>query len=68
MELINYPRFINAIEEAIQGLELEARCYGYIEDPEHTELVELLQKYKTSMEAKQDAQERLLKALFGDKA
>lgn len=68
MELINYPRFINAIEEAIAGLELEARCYGYTEDPEHVELIKYLQTYETSMFLKQDARERRLQALFGDQA
>ena len=52
MELINYPRFLNAIDEAIRGLELEARCYGYSEDPAHVELIELLQAYKADLENK----------------
>lgn len=49
MESQDYPRFLNAIDEAIQGLELEARCYGYTDEPEHTELIELLENYKNKM-------------------
>lgn len=52
METQDYPRFINAIDEAIQGLELEARCYGYREETEHTELITILQNYKAKIQEK----------------
>lgn len=50
MEVQDYPRFLKAIDEAIQGLELEARCYGYTDEPEHTELISVLQNYKAKMQ------------------
>ncbi len=50
MESQDYPRFLNAIDEAIQGLELEARCYSYTDEPEYTELIALLQSFKAKMQ------------------
>lgn len=52
MTEIEYPRLLHAIEDAIRGLELEARCYGYLEDPEHTELIAMLQDYKATITKK----------------
>lgn len=62
MELINYPRFLHAIDEAIQGLELEARCYGYLEDSEHSELIRMLKEYQAKIEEKKNQEHDSWKA------
>ena len=50
MRHMDYPRLLNAIDDAIQGLQVEARCYGYTDEPEHTELISLIEEYKAKME------------------
>lgn len=62
MERHDYPRFFKAIDEAIQGLELEARCYGYGEEPEHTELIAILQNYKAKMQENEKREYYIWKA------
>ncbi len=64
MERHDYPRFLKAIDEAIQGLELEARCYGYTDEPEHTELIDLLKKYKAEMTEKERRDYYIWKAKY----
>lgn len=62
MERQDYPRFFKAIDEAIQGLELEARCYGYLDEPEHTELINYLKTYKEKMKDNEHREYHIWKA------
>lgn len=62
MQSQDYPRLLNAIDEAIQGLELEARCYSYTDEPEHTELIALLQNYKAELKEKEKREHYIWKA------
>lgn len=41
---INRPRFARSIQEALEGLELEARCYSWLDDPEYLEIKEYLER------------------------
>lgn len=40
---INIPRFARSIREALAGLELEARCYSWLDDPEYLEIKRYLE-------------------------
>lgn len=64
METQDYPRLLNAIDEAIQGLEGEALCYGYREEPEHTKLVAYLKQYKAELKEQEKAAWRELEKKF----
>lgn len=64
MERQDYPRFLNAIDEAIRGLELEARCYGYGEAPEHSELIDYLKVYKEKMKDNERREYYIWKAKY----
>ncbi len=42
-------RMRDAILDAINGLELEARSYGYQDAPEHTKLIAFLESYRAKL-------------------
>lgn len=41
---INRPRFARSIREALEGLELEALCYSWLDDPEYLEITKYLER------------------------
>lgn len=50
---INVPRFARSVRDALDGLALEARCYGWLDDPEYLEIKRYLECCLDSINGKE---------------